>query len=141
MPEYPVLVFDWKDLPEIADNIWQAQMAGWERILTYRGPLPKPESRGIRKQTMSYEIGLKGYQIPKFAAANARDEYPFACTVEGAARDGNRKPWVGHVDPYENFVQGGMIAAFIQRHGITAAGPNRKFEVRVINHPRGAVRP
>jgi hypothetical protein len=29
-----------------------------------------------------------------------------ACTVEGAAEDGHRKPFVGHVDPYENFVQG-----------------------------------
>ena len=141
MPHYPVLIFDWKDLPNIADNIWQAQMAGWERILTYRGPLPQPMSRGIRKQTMTYEVAGQGYKIPKFAIANARDEYPFACTVEGAAEDGHRKPWVGHVPPYENFVQGGMISAFIQRNNITATGPNRKFEVRVINHPRGPVLP
>ncbi len=45
MPDYPVLVFDWKELPNIADHIWQAQMAGWERILTYRGPLPDRMSR------------------------------------------------------------------------------------------------
>ena len=141
MPHYPVLIFDWKDLPNIADNIWQAQMAGWERVLTYRGPLPQPMSRGIRKQTMTYEVAGQGYKIPKFAIANARDEYPFACTVEGAAEDGHRKPWVGHVPPYENFVQGGMISAFIQRNNITATGPNRKFEVRVINHPRGPVLP
>jgi hypothetical protein len=53
----------------------------------------------------------------------------------------HRKPFVGHVDPYENFVQGGMISAFIRKHGITATNPNRKFEVRVINHPKGPVRP
>jgi hypothetical protein len=141
MPAYPILEFDWKDLPNIADNIWQAQMAGWERVLTYRGPLPNPESRGIRKHTMTYEVSGQGYRIPKFATANARDEYPFACTVEGAAEDGRRKPWVGHVPPRENFIQGGMIAAFIQKHNITASGLNRKFEVRVINHPRGPVVP
>jgi hypothetical protein len=141
MSEYPVLEFDWKALPHIADNIWQAQMAGWERVLTYRGPLPNPESRGIRGQTMAYDVGNQGYTIPKFAELNARDEYPFACTVEGAATDGRRKPWVGHVPPYENFVQGGMIAAFIKKHGISATGRNRKFGVRVVNHPRGPVLP
>jgi hypothetical protein len=31
MAEYPVLEFDWKELPHIADNIWHAQMAGWAR--------------------------------------------------------------------------------------------------------------
>jgi Deoxyribonuclease NucA/NucB len=141
MPGYPVLEFDWKELPNIADNIWQAQMAGWERVLTYRGPLPEPASRGIRGQTMTYDINGQGYRIPKFATANARDEYPFACTAEGASMTGERKPWVGHVPPYENFVQGGMLSAFIKQHGITAAGPNCKFEVRVINHPRGKVLP
>ncbi len=141
MPEYPILEFNWKELPNIADNIWQAQMAGWEKVLTYRGPLPEPESRSIRKHTMTYEVDGQSYHIPKFTTANNRDEYPFACTVEGAAKDGHRKPWVGHVPPYENYVQGGMIAAFIRKHGITATGPNRRFEVRVINHPRGAVRP
>ncbi len=140
MPALPILDFDWKDLPNIADNIWQAQMAGWPQVLTYRGPLPQAESRGIRKQTMSFEVGNQSYGIPKFAAANARDEYPFACTVEGAAADGARKPWVGHVPPRENFIQGGMLAAFIKQNNITATGPNRQFQVRVLNHPRGPVR-
>ncbi|MDR3774604.1 MAG: NucA/NucB deoxyribonuclease domain-containing protein [Terracidiphilus sp.] len=138
MPDIPVLIFDWKELPNIADNIWNAQMAGWERVLTYRGPLPDPESRGIRRQTMSYEVDSKGYRIPT-TANEERDEYPFACTVEGAARSGDRKPWVGHVPSHENHVQGSRIGAFIRQHNITAGGPNRKFEVRIINHPRGPV--
>jgi Deoxyribonuclease NucA/NucB len=144
MSDIPVLIFDWKELPNIADNIWNAQMAGWERILTYRGPLPKAESRGIRRQTMAYEVKAKGevnprgYRIPT-TVDEERDEYPFACTVEGAARSGDRKPWVGHVPSIENHTQGGMLGAFIQKHNITAAGPNRRFEVRVINHPRGPV--
>jgi Deoxyribonuclease NucA/NucB len=138
MPETPVLTFDWKQLPNIADNIWNAQMAGWERILTYRGPLPEAESRGIRRQTMSYEVNNKGYRIPT-GAGEDRDEYPFACTIEGAARQGERKPWVGRVPRNENQIQGGMLRAFILKNNITATGPNRRFEVRVINHPRGPV--
>ena len=62
--DIPVLIFDWKELPNVADNIWNAQMAGWERILTYRGPLHKLESRGIRKQTMTYEVDGKRYHVP-----------------------------------------------------------------------------
>lgn len=140
MSDFPVLTFDWKELPHIADNIWQAQMAGWERVLTYRGPLPEPESRGIRRQSMSYEVNSQGYRIPT-GVGEDRDEYPFACTVEGAARRGDRRPWVGHVPRNENQIQGGMIRAFIQQHHITATGPNRLFEVRVMNHPRGPVLP
>ena len=138
MSDIPVLIFDWKKLPRIADNIWNAQMAGWERVLTYRGPLPQLASRGIRGQTMSYEVDGNGFRIPTTAGED-RDEYPFTCTVEGAAQRGDRKPWVGHVPRHENQVQGGMISAFIREHNITAAGPNRRFEVRVINHPRGPV--
>ncbi len=140
MANLPVLVFDWKELPQIAENIWQAQMAGWDRVLTYRGPLPKPESCGIRKQTMTYEVNSQGYRIPT-TTGNDRDEYPFVCTVEGAAKSGDRKPWVGAVPHDENCAQGGMLSAFIKKENITASGPNRKFEVRVINHPRGPVRP
>jgi hypothetical protein len=140
MPNIPVLVFDFEKLPKIADNIWQAQMAGWERVLTYRGPLPLKESCGIRRQTMKYEVDGANYRIPT-GFEEDRDEYPFACTVEGAARSGDRKPWVGRVPRWENQVQGGMLCAFIQEHNITATGPNRKFEVRVTNHPRGPVLP
>ena len=140
MSSIPVLIFDWKKLPHIADNIWNAQMAGWERILTYRGPLPQAQSRSIRGQTMSYEVNVERYCIPT-AANEDRDEYPFACTVEGAACTGERKPWVGRVPRIENQIQGGMLSAFIQQHNITATGPNRRFEVRVINHPRGPVLP
>jgi hypothetical protein len=85
-------------------------------------------------------VNAVGYRIPT-GIDEARDEYPFACTVEGAAREGDRKPWVGRVPRNENQVQGGMIRAFIQQHKITAVGPNRRFEVHVINHPRGPVLP
>ena len=142
MPSYPVLEFDWKVMPNIADNIWNAQMAGWERVLTYRGPLPDAMGRVIRSQTMKYEVDNQSYRIPTLpnTTFNSRDEYPFACTEEGAGPYGGRQPWVGHVPPVENFQQGGMLRAFLVKQGIVA-GPNKKFEVRVINHPRGPVLP
>lgn len=140
MSDIPVLVFDWNELPRIADNIWNAQMAGWERILTYRGPLPKAKGRGIRKQSMTYEVDGQTYRIP-ITEDEDRDEYPFACTVEGASDSVDKKPWVGHVPRSENQTQGAMIRAFILKHRITAAGHNSKFEVRIINHPQGPVCP
>jgi hypothetical protein len=140
MPIYPVLTFNYADpdIQQIADNIWHAQMAGWPKVLTYRGPLPKATSRAIRKQTMTYEVGNQGYKIPT-APLTARDEYPFACTQEGSAVNGMTKVWVGHVSKDHNDLQGGMIAAFIMREGITANGPKNKFEVRVVNHKLGPV--
>ena len=143
MSLYPVLVFDWNELPGVADNIWQAQKAGWEQILTYRGPLPTADGRRIRGHTITYEVDGQRYRVPTLPESgrvggrdiNSRDEYPFACTEEGAAEDGSSKPWVGHVPPHENCVQGAMIAAFILKHGLEKDGVDRKFEVRVINHP------
>ncbi len=148
MSSYPVLEFDWKEMPNIADNIWNAQMSGWERVLTYRGPLPDAMGRQIRSETMKYEVKDKTYRIPTFPKPNlkgdlfdSRDEYPFACTKEGSASDGRRKVCVGHVPSMENNKQGGMLRAFILKHGLRADGENNKFEVRVINHPRGPVLP
>ena len=98
MANVPVLIFDWKELLNIATNIWHAQMAGWERILTYRGPLPNPESSGIRRKTMTYYVRNRAtgdddrYEVPVIPG-HERDEYPFACTVEGSSRDGNRSVW------------------------------------------------
>ena len=146
MANFPVLIFDWKELPNIADNIWHAQMAGWERILTYRGPLPNPESSGIRRKTMTYYVPNRATgsddrcEVPVIRG-HERDEYPFACTVEGSSPDGNRSVWVNPVPAWENNRQGRLIAAFIQAQNITADGRNRRFEVRVVNHPRGPVLP
>ncbi len=138
MSAIPVLIFDWKELPYIADSIWNAQMAGWERILTYRGPLPRNESSGIRRQTMKYEVESIGYRIPTGLDVD-RDEYPFACTLEGSSRDGSRQCWVRSVPRIENQKQGGRLRAFLLEKNISAFPPNNRFEVRVINHPRGPI--
>lgn len=143
MSSYPVIEFDYLTMPNIADNIWYAQMAGWERVLTYRGPLPDAMGRQIRDQTMRYKVGTQQYEIPAISRASTkgktdidRDEYPFACTEEGSARIDGRQVCMAYVPALENQIQGGMLRKFILQHGLKAAGPNNKFEVRVVNHPR-----
>lgn len=73
----------------------------------------------------------------------SRDEYPFACTLEGG-----RASWVGHIPGRQNSSQGGLIAGFLRTNGIqpyTSGKPvdaeKAKFEVLVIHHPRGPVVP
>ena len=139
MSLYPVLVFDYKNKPlqELADNIWQAQKAGHPKILTYCGPLLNATGDSIRtlnrKQAMRYEAGGAQYRIPLILS---RDEYPFACTVEGGGGS-----WIGHIPPRQNSAQGGLLASFIRANGIVPVpGERSKFEVRVINHPGGPVK-
>ena len=130
---YPVLQIDWRIYPELADNIWHAQMAGWPKLLTYCGP-DLALKKSNRKSAMRYEHGGEWYHIPRILS---RDEYPFACTLEGG------DSWVGHIPPEQNSAQGGLIAAFLRRHGIVGGrGEESKFLVEVVNHPRGpATRP
>jgi hypothetical protein len=129
MSAYPVLEFDYKKVPALADNIWNAQKAGHPKILTYCGPLLKKSNR---KGAMHYEVAASRYEIPHILS---RDEYPFACTLEGGGAS-----WIGHIPPQQNCVQGGMIAGFIRVNGIVPVpGARSKFEVRVKNHPGGPV--
>jgi len=129
--DYPELRIDWRVYPDLADNIWQAQMAGWPRVLTYNGP-DLILRRAQRKSAMHFQHGGDLYEIPRILS---RDEYPFACTVEGG------HGWVGHIPGRQNSAQGGLIAAFLKLHQIMPGrGEFSKFVVTVINHPRGAVR-
>ena len=100
---YPVLEFDYRNasITALADTIWHAQMAGCPKILTYNGP-DVTLRRATRRDAMHYDHGAGRYEIPRILS---RDEYPFACTLEGG-----RASWVGHVPGRENSVQGGMIA-------------------------------
>jgi hypothetical protein len=127
---YPELIIDWNTHPQLADNIWQAQSAGWPKILTYNGPDPFIR-RQTRRAAMHYDVAGIEYEIPHILS---RDEYPFACTVEGGSS------WVGHIPGRENSAQGGMIAAFLRRNHIVAGrGAQSRFVVTVINHPNGPV--
>lgn len=128
---FPTLVIDYVAYRSLADNIWQAQMAGHPKVLTYSGPdvLLRRVTRGA---AMHFAHGGETMEIPRILS---RDEYPFACTLEGG-----KASWVGHIPGRENSAQGGLIAGFLRKHGIVAGqGLRSKFAVGVVNHPRGPV--
>ena len=59
---YPVLLIDWCLYPDLADNIWHAQMAGWPRLLTYCRP-DLTVKKANRKSAMRYEHEGQWYHI------------------------------------------------------------------------------
>jgi hypothetical protein len=129
---YPVLIIDALKYPELADNVWHAQMAGHPRLLTYSGPTLGKENR---REAMHFDLDGIRQEIMHLLS---RDEYPFACT-----REGGRASWVGHIPPKQNSAQGGLIAGFIRSQGLLpSAGTlteHSRFEVKVINHHGGPV--
>jgi hypothetical protein len=134
---YPILDIDWNRNRALADNIWHAQMACCPILLTYCGP-----ALGVQNRKDARHFDLDGIR-QEILHILSRDEYPFACTLEGGGAS-----WVGHIPPGENSSQGGLIASFIRANGIQpcgAEGTNNaeksKFIVRVINHPNGPVVP
>jgi hypothetical protein len=130
---YPVLEIDWNQYPNLADNIWQAQTMGHPVVLTYVGPDPEA-SKANRRDAMHYERDGAEYRIPRVLS---RDEYPFACTLEGGGAS-----WVGHIPARENSAQGGLISALLRKHGVRPGdGKRLRFVVKVIHHPSGPVVP
>ena len=127
---YHALIIDWRTHPMLAENIWHAQMAGHARVLTYSGP-DVTTRRQARYAALHFEDAGVQREVPRILS---RDEYPFACTLEGGPG-----AWVGHIPGRENSAQGGLIAAFLARHGIVAGrGERSKFAVTVVNHPARA---
>lgn len=120
----PVLEINALNYPNLAENIWHAQMAGHPRTLTFGS-----NKKYNRKEAMTVRDEIFSGQIPRILS---RDEYPFACTKEGGAAS-----WVGHIPPRENSAQGGLIAALIKRYDLKEGD---SFEVRVINYSKGKVR-
>jgi hypothetical protein len=134
---YPVLIIDWDRNHELADNIWHAQMACCPQILTYCGPAL---GAGNRKGAMRFELDGISQEILRILS---RDEYPFACTLEGGSAS-----WVGHIPPAQNSSQGGLIASFLRGNNIQTCSSRSaknaeksRFEVRVVNRPNGPVVP
>ena len=118
---YPKLKIDYLLYPNLAENIWHAQQAGHPRILTYGA-----NKTLNRKGAMHFELDFLRYEIPHLMS---RDEYPFACCVEGGG-----SAWVGHIPPRENSAQGGLIRGFLMREGILPGNDDKsKFEVVVVN--------
>jgi hypothetical protein len=123
----PKLIIHYALYPQLAENIWHAQKAGHPRVLTYNGP-DLTIKRETRRDAMHFHHGQDFYEIPRILS---RDEYPFACTVEGG-----RSSWVGHIPGRQNSAQGGLIAQFLKRHNIVPnLGPRSQFEV-VVDVPK-----
>jgi hypothetical protein len=76
---YPELTIDLRSYPNLADNIWHAQMEGHPKVLTYNGP-DLAIRRAQRNAAMHYEYKGETFEIPHILS---RNEYPFACTEEG----------------------------------------------------------
>jgi hypothetical protein len=128
---HPTLIFDYARNRLLADNIWNAQMAGHPKVLTHSGP-DLMQRREARRGAMHFEHEGGLFEIPHILS---RDEYPFACTLEGG-----RASWVGHIPPTENSAQGGLIAAFLRQNVVAPRrGEMSKFLVRIVNHPKGPV--
>jgi hypothetical protein len=130
---YPVLKINANDYPHLAENIWHAQMAGHPKVLTYVGPCL---GRGNRREAMHFESDGVRQEILRILS---RDEYPFACTLEGG-----KSSWAGHIPPEQNSAQGGLIAGFLRKHEIMPyerkLGADRsRFEVEVVNFKPGSL--
>lgn len=125
--DFPVMEVDWLFYKDLADNIWQAQMAGHPKLLTYSG-----HSSANRRAAMRFEDGQARGRIPILRPDELdRDEYPFACTSEGG-----RASFIGHVSRSRNRAAGRLMSSFFSRNNIQVGS---RFYVRVLNHPMGGV--
>lgn len=117
----PVLEINALNYPNLAENIWHAQMAGHPRMLTFGS-----NKKYNRKEAMTVRDEIFSGQIPRILS---RDEYPFACTKEGGAAS-----WIGRIPTRENSAQGGLIAAFIKRYDLKEGD---SFKVEDTNYREG----
>lgn len=117
----PVVTFDYTQYPQLADNIWQAQQAGYPTVLHYNGGSPL---NGENRSNALFEHNQNGVQGPP---GFNRDEYPFATTFEGGAG-----AWVGWIPWQQNAAQGGILNSF---YNLNQLGISDPFGVAVINHP------
>jgi len=116
-------------MPMIAENIWHAQMAGWDRILTYDYVADSEARKRNRSEKRNESIVQAGVVRSRRSSA---DEYPFASTVENAG-----SVFIGHAPQEEQNQQGGLISAFYRRHNADVVSATKPFwfEVRVVNYP------
>ena len=116
---HPVLKIDARKYEELADNIWHAQMNGHPLVLTYAGPFL---GRQNRKDAMHFEMDGAKQEIMHLLS---RDEYPFACTLEGG-----KSAWVGHIPGKQNSAQGGLIGSFLRQEAIVPYDRSASKEVQ-----------
>ena len=92
--EMPTVEISASKYPGLADNIYNAQMAGHPQVLTYGG-----------NQALNRAAALR--DVPRIEGLS-RDEYPFASALEGGEGSG-----VGHIAPSEQNAQGGILEEFL----------------------------
>jgi hypothetical protein len=131
----PIFEVDWKTHRFLAENIWEALKAGHPSILTRCDVATNKANRSV---VMGYEVdtrdGRQRFEVPRTYSRDRsdRDEYPFACTLEGGGG-----AWIGHVHFSQNRSGGGLLNQFFKTNGIESyPSPNSKFQVKVLNHPR-----
>ena len=121
----PVLLVDHKEMPTIAEGIWHAQMAGWERILTYDLIETAAEKRATRGEKRKENLS-SGFQ----RCGLTMDEYPFACTKENAG-----STFLTNAPRNEQTTQGVQLNAFLKSNGAYSKTDGYfYFEVKVINY-------
>ena len=130
----PVMEYDYRLLPLTSENIWHAQMAGWDRVLTY-DYVADSQTRLKNRRDKRYE-SITASGVVRSGKAWA-DEYPFASTVENAG-----SVFIGHAPAAEQRVQAGMISSFVTKHLPKALEQGRPlwFEVKVLNFPTSSAR-
>ena len=127
----PTLLVDHKDMPKIAEGIWHAQMAGWERILTYDHVETPGEKRRQRsaKRRENFRAGFQRCGL-------TMDEYPFACTKENAG-----STFLTNAPQEEQTTQGRQLNDFLRDNGAyTKHDGYFYFEVKVVNYLPSSVR-
>jgi hypothetical protein len=137
--DIPVPIISYQTHPNISDNIFDAQMDGAPKVLTYDGTNPM-----LRRAAMRFsDVGKTGVVYsgkvpivkpsPAFlhGAKTDRDEYPFACTLEGGSASR-----IAHVPAGENRSAGALMLAFFNKHNMAKGSC---FRVRVVGHARGEV--
>ena len=123
----PTLLVDYKKMPKIAEGIWHAQMAGWERILTYDHVQTSREKESQRRAKRKENLGA-GFQ----RCGLTMDEYPFACTKENAG-----STFLTNAPSNEQAIQGGQLNAFLKSNGAyTKTDGYFYFEVKLENYTR-----
>lgn len=121
----PVLVVDHKVMPRIAEGIWHAQKAGWERILTYDLVETANEKKVLRRAKRTENI-RSGFQ----RCGLTMDEYPFACTKENAG-----STFLTNAPRDEQTTQGVQLNSFLKRNGAYSKIDGYfYFEVKVVNY-------
>jgi hypothetical protein len=132
--DIPVLKISYQSHPNIADNIFDAQMDGAPKVLTYDGTNPLLRRAAMRFYDEGKSAKVYSGRVPIIqpnpafmkGAKTDRDEYPFACTKEGGSASR-----IAHVPAGENRSAGASMLAFFNKHRMIRGS---YFRVWVVGH-------